>query len=162
MVCTHFSSLLSRRADDMIMLDAVAGGLDLNSSPGLHTLVLSVYSSPTTTTFESLQLWRDWITPVLERVRSADSLRHLSIRVHIWKDNESTHLDGFAWGRLDGILSGAPAFSALRIVTFVVLTQEDRFEDVHTVEPIVRTRLPVLNGRGMLRVEYTRPSRGPG
>ena len=159
MVSTHFPLLLSWRANDIIMLDALAGVLDLNHSPSLRTLVLSVYSAPTS--FEPLQLWRDWITPVLERVCSADSLRHLSIRVNIWKGNETTHLDGFAWAQLDGVLSGAPAFAALQIVTFVVLTQEDNFEDVYVVEPIVRTRLPVLNGRGMLRIEYTRPPRGP-
>jgi hypothetical protein len=123
--------------------------------------MFSVYTTPTghPSLPETTMPWNDWITPSLAKMSAAHTLQEVAIRVHVWPGSEKL-LNRIRTSQLDGMLCSA-AFPALRQLRFVVLTEADRFEEVHTVDPILREKLPLLNAKGMLRIEYGRPPNGP-
>ena len=130
--------------------------LDLNRVSELRKLTFCVATGPELGGTH----WQDWITPSLERMRGAATLERVSIKLQVSPDSELAHLAGFYWERLDALLAAAPAFAVLKCLTFVAITGANRLEDMHTIDPIIRERLPVLNARGILRFEYHQPPFG--
>ena len=135
----------------------MSAALDLNRVPELRQLTFSDCPIPELGGVH----WQDWITPSLGRMRSGAALERMFIRVHVSPGSEATRLAGFYWERLDALLAVSPVFAVLKCLTFVAITGANRLEDMHTIDPFIRERLPVLNARGMLRFEYRRPPYGP-
>jgi hypothetical protein len=144
----------------MGMADAL-GRLDLRHVPNLQSLTFTVDSAPTSLDTVNnpgvMVPWNDWITAALVRARRLARLSSLCIQTHVWPDAEE-YLYGFDWKILDNLLAADEhGWTALRTVEWVIITEAESYEDVVFSEWVVRERLSLLEGQGLLKFTYMPP-----